>query len=855
MESLSLDESRAELAEALNQARIARHLSIRAAARIAGVPAATMQGWLSGRYFPTPALRGEFVRLVEHLGLAERLNPSVWGSGGGTPTPVDRTPYLGLSPYRTDDADLFFGRDAESDRLGQAVRSAATTATPIVVVVGGSGCGKSSLVSSGLAGRECMESGILSGWRPRFLTLPELDEEVDRPQPEAPQLWIVDQIEDALASGLRLPSRSLRSLPGSVVLVLVVRADAFGGLTDEPALSEAVARPFVVTPLHADDVRQVVRGPLERVGARIDQALVEMILRDSGIVSEDSALPSGSLPLLSNALLATWQSRPVDRPMTVDDYLLNGGLPGSVDVLAERVFDHLPAEQAGAARHTFLTLVEVDPTLVLRRSVPRLDLTEEQVEVLAPFMAARLVSLTDDDRVEIGHDALLSHWERLAGWIQEDRDSLRALDLVRHAADTWDGHARAPELLLPVNQLPGVQEHVAADTASPLTRVEQEFLTRSAQHFTERLDQERAQNRRLRRQRSLAGSLLAVSVILGVVIGSLAWRYRGVELAAESRQAAADSVSLTVKDPNLRAQMSLIASSLSSTREARSALVESSGIDVPTRWLGTGAAAVAATPDGSVVVRADGAGRLTVWRGTIEHSPGKSFQVSDGPDQLYRVAVTIDRGRTIVAVAGRATAGLWDITGSPRRLTTVPMSGATFATAISASTGFAAFTGATRTVVVSLAGSHSTLATIPAGGRAVAISGDGTLYIGTSPGVTTYRRTPSGFTRSGVLDDPAIATGSPGSGARGQPQRGTPRGGLRHDTDQLVQPPQPTVDVGIGRGLRLDQRRGLLPGLEVPCGGELRRPHLCRARQGPGATADPQQPDEGGLRRLERIAA
>ena len=70
--------TRTELAQLINQARLDRHLSIRSAARIAGVPAATVQGWLVGRHFPTPALRPKFLLLVEALGLTEHLHAALW---------------------------------------------------------------------------------------------------------------------------------------------------------------------------------------------------------------------------------------------------------------------------------------------------------------------------------------------------------------------------------------------------------------------------------------------------------------------------------------------------------------------------------------------------------------------------------------------------------------------------------------------------------------------------------------------------------------------------------------------------------------------------------------------------------
>lgn len=70
--------TRSELTQLINAARRERHISIRSAARIAGVPAATMQGWLNGRHFPTPALRPKFIRLLERLELDKCVHEALW---------------------------------------------------------------------------------------------------------------------------------------------------------------------------------------------------------------------------------------------------------------------------------------------------------------------------------------------------------------------------------------------------------------------------------------------------------------------------------------------------------------------------------------------------------------------------------------------------------------------------------------------------------------------------------------------------------------------------------------------------------------------------------------------------------
>lgn len=70
---MSTEVARRNFAVQVNEARLARHLSIRAVARLAGVPATTAQGWLSGEHFPSPALWNNYLQLLAHLGLIGKL--------------------------------------------------------------------------------------------------------------------------------------------------------------------------------------------------------------------------------------------------------------------------------------------------------------------------------------------------------------------------------------------------------------------------------------------------------------------------------------------------------------------------------------------------------------------------------------------------------------------------------------------------------------------------------------------------------------------------------------------------------------------------------------------------------------
>ncbi len=70
--------NREEFAALVNDARRRQYLSIRAVARLAQVPPTTIQGWLDGRHFPSPALRPNYLLLVSHLGLDDEVPDDLW---------------------------------------------------------------------------------------------------------------------------------------------------------------------------------------------------------------------------------------------------------------------------------------------------------------------------------------------------------------------------------------------------------------------------------------------------------------------------------------------------------------------------------------------------------------------------------------------------------------------------------------------------------------------------------------------------------------------------------------------------------------------------------------------------------
>src|SRR6185503_5876579 len=204
----------------------------------------------------------------------------------------------------------------------------------------------------------------------------------------------------------------------------------------------------------------------------------------------DSVARPGSLPLLQYALTELFEQR-AGTTLTMTSYAALGGLRGVLSRRAEATFLGLtPAEQRVAIQ-VFLRLVRLGRgTADSRRRLVVSELTAlgiDSVElsaVLLAFSRHRLLTFDRDEvsgeaTVELAHEALLTEWERLAGWIDRHRAALRRRDALLFAVDEWELAGRDPEYLLTGSRLVEF-ETWRQECSLQLTRSELEFLDASA---------------------------------------------------------------------------------------------------------------------------------------------------------------------------------------------------------------------------------------------------------------------------------------------------------------------------------------------------------------------------------------
>lgn len=453
---------------------------------------------------------------------------------GSFPLPADGQVFCGLGALTEEHAGVLFGRARETSQAIQEVRGLLGRGG-LLLLVGPSGSGKSSLLRAGIIprlrklSRDCVVVGAVHAARNPFDQLaralartadpddepaqrvahaefgPALNERADDPaqagewvrqrlrdlqpfdgQPRTTVL-AVDQFEELLLPGPRpvgAPAflQMLADLadgadaaPGDrVVVVATLRSDSLEAQQTHPALRHVNTEHLHVGLLPHDVLHEVVDGPAQRAGLSFETGLVDELVRDTQT--------GRSLPLLA-LTLQRMSDRAVlargDRVFRWSDYRHLGGIPGTIKEMIE---DDLLADGLGSAvspdvlRQTFLALVDVvEDGRPVRRVASRDEFSDEQHGVLQRFVDHRLL-VADEAHLQVAHEQLFEVWPRYRGWIANAKDATRAIRRAEAAARDWAAEGRPARLTWSDEQVVDVLRAYQTGISHERSRLLREFL-------------------------------------------------------------------------------------------------------------------------------------------------------------------------------------------------------------------------------------------------------------------------------------------------------------------------------------------------------------------------------------------
>jgi formylglycine-generating enzyme required for sulfatase activity len=434
-------------------------------------------------------------------------------------------PYRGLGAFQEEDAPYFFGRDAFTRELIEAVDR-----QPFVAIIGPSGSGKSSVAQAGLIpalrSRGTWEFGILrpgpEPWRSLAGCLLDLLQGEPSASEELKRLHEVGELAAALSNGRpggagvglkHVVARILRKRSGiarllllvdqweelytyqhgdplaasrfadvlidatesaPLTVVLTLRADFTGQALKSRALRDRLQKASVMLgPMTRAELEEAITGPAQQAGLGFQPGLVGRILDDVGD-------EPGNLPLLEFCLTQLY-ARSQGGPMCQAAYEAIGGVRGAIVHRADSVIDEMEARDPGreaVARDVFLQLVQLgEGSEDTRRRAPLGDFDETAPTLITHLASERLVVTgrdpgSEQETVEVAHEALIRNWQRLRGWLRQDRDDLDVRREIQRAAAAWAAHGEAYRWS---------DERVVLETAPVLRRLASRFALNEAE--------------------------------------------------------------------------------------------------------------------------------------------------------------------------------------------------------------------------------------------------------------------------------------------------------------------------------------------------------------------------------------
>jgi cytochrome c1 len=407
---------------------------------------------------------------------------------GGFDWDGNRPAFPGLTSFQEEDAAVYFGRNDETRGLVERVNARRTLGgARLVLLLGGSGSGKSSLLRAGLIPRlrRDRKNWIpLPPFRPQLRPIDEMARAMSIALPhaggwrylrerliqddrssflqdfaddlreraganEGQILLSVDQAEELFAASDKEERTTFFSVlmaamseHSPYLVVMAMRSDYLREFLEERDL-QILHDEFTLRPLSLTKIGEIIEGPARVAGLLVD--------RDFVIRATQDAETEDALPLLAFVLRELSDRSAKAGRLTLSDYLSLGDTKEGTTPLESAVWkaadDALARisptpQELHALREAFVpSMVRInDNNEYLRRAAPWNGLPQLAHRSLEELARARLLVIRqgqDEPIAEVAHEALLRKWPLLRAWLDEDRRFLVWVNSVTRELSKW----------------------------------------------------------------------------------------------------------------------------------------------------------------------------------------------------------------------------------------------------------------------------------------------------------------------------------------------------------------------------------------------------------------------------------
>ncbi|WP_013322705.1 hypothetical protein [Gloeothece verrucosa] len=406
---------------------------------------------------------------------------------------IEASPYVGLEKFKVEDKDKFFGRDSWIRDLTAHLKQ-----NKVLLLLGASGSGKSSLIQAGLIPAlrnetifislnifcfvpdknpfESFYGSLLTKYRQseakaaKIVKQDTLIQVVKSLKNDSQWLIFIDQFEELFTLTPKTEqsifinslTQLIDKLDESVRVVMTMRADFLDKLSPYPDLGKIHNRySRMLTNMDDSELRLAIAEPAARNGVIFEKGLIETIIADF----HEQA---GSLPLLQYTLDLLWKKDDLqdrvlktkthlqdmldllwkkdnvqDRVLKTKTYQDLGGVRGALQKQANTIYGKFDARQRKLAKEIFLELISLEGGKNVSRRADKAIFEQDEIEkeVLYQLIDNRLlVSRGDDGKatVEVAHEELIRSWEVLQELIRENEQIIILRNRLYADAKEWD---------------------------------------------------------------------------------------------------------------------------------------------------------------------------------------------------------------------------------------------------------------------------------------------------------------------------------------------------------------------------------------------------------------------------------
>ncbi|MEJ2006013.1 MAG: High-affnity carbon uptake protein Hat/HatR, partial [Cyclobacteriaceae bacterium] len=234
----------------------------------------------------------------------------------------------------------------------------------------------------------------------------------------------------------------------NIFLAISMRSDQIGGSARFEDLTRFInLSNYLIPQMTREEKRRAIEGPVKIGGGQIAERLVTQVL-------DDLESSQDQLPVLQHAMMRTWDywehTREEGEPIDIRHYNAIGTIHEALSQHANEAYNELDTRQKKIAEVLFKALtVKGRDSFGMRRPVQLSNVvsqvnasTEEVIEVVDTFrrqgrsflMPPDGVPLSEESVIEISHESLMRIWDQLNTWVEEEHESAQMYLRLSEAA-------------------------------------------------------------------------------------------------------------------------------------------------------------------------------------------------------------------------------------------------------------------------------------------------------------------------------------------------------------------------------------------------------------------------------------